>query len=377
MRSAVGTGLTALLGLPAEAVTAEIERRGAEVDLAAWNAPDATLVSGAASAVRGLVDDLSSAGTFARLLPGTIAFHSRFVGALPERLTARVDGLRPLDVEPLLISTVTGEAIAGSALTAEYWGRNLREPVRFQPAIERLAAAGYRTYIEVGAHPALLPSIKAVLGEGHRVLPTLRRGEPERTALLTAAADLYAAGVDLNWPAINGAATAARPALRFWSAARTRSGAAAAETPGAGAETDLAALVQAADDRPARITLVRDFICDELSRVLRIGRDRVDPDRSMALLGLDSIMGLELRRRLSATLGADVRVATLLRGATPGEVAAEVTDVLAATSPSPAAPEPVPVDDPEELDRLLDGLDDLSPAEVESLLDRLDSKGLA
>ncbi|MGQ5641026.1 acyltransferase domain-containing protein, partial [Streptomyces sp. EWL5.16] len=54
-----------------------------------------------------------------------------------------------------LYSTVTGEVATGSELDGGYWCRNLREPVRFDRALDRLLDDGHTVFVEISAHPVL------------------------------------------------------------------------------------------------------------------------------------------------------------------------------------------------------------------------------
>src|SRR5207245_939367 len=83
-----------------------------------------------------------------------------------------------------LYSTVTGQK-GELDLDARYWARNLREPVLFSLAVERLVADGHAIFLELSPHPILLPAVQQTLGhlvkEG-TVLRSLRRGEGEQAA---------------------------------------------------------------------------------------------------------------------------------------------------------------------------------------------------
>ncbi|WP_407288206.1 beta-ketoacyl synthase N-terminal-like domain-containing protein [Streptomyces sp. BP-8] len=224
MREATGTGGTALLGLAADEVRARIEAVGGAVDIAAWNAPRSTLIAGDGPTVARLVQQAASDGAFARVLPGTTAFHSRFVEPLHDRLADQMRDLAPQDVGATLISTVTGHPVDGGALDGAYWGRNLREPVRFAQAVRHLADAGCRTFVEIGAHPTLTPALletAADAGAEIIAVPTLRRGEPSRTALLYTAGALYESGTGIDLAAVNhGAAGVLRLPVRQWNRQR-------------------------------------------------------------------------------------------------------------------------------------------------------------
>ncbi|MEV4427173.1 acyltransferase domain-containing protein [Streptomyces sp. NPDC049602] len=197
MRRAVGTGRTALLGVDAEVAAALIERHGGAADIAAWNAPGSTLVAGDATTVRAVVDELAAQEVFSRLLPGEIAFHSRYLEPLRAEFAEAARGIEPRATIGALVSTVTGDVVDGPALGHEYWADNLRRPVRFVQAVDTLVGLGCRTFVEVGAHPTLSPSLTeccAARGVEPLVLPTLRRGEGEQENVLRTVWELRRAG---------------------------------------------------------------------------------------------------------------------------------------------------------------------------------------
>ncbi len=109
--------------------------------------------------------------------------------------------------------------------------------------------------------------------------------------------------------------------------------------------------------------------------MLRMPTSSVDPAVPMNTLGLDSIMSLELHRRLEAALGVEVPVVRFLRGATTADIAAELAASLADGPGGPAdgaaAPRHAELEDPADIERLLAELDDLPEEEVDSLLQRL------
>ena len=67
-------------------------------------------------------------------------------------------------------------------LEADYWYTNLREPVRFAPTVERMAADGYRHFVELSPHPSLVTAVRTVAEDrGHedlRAVGSLRRDSP-------------------------------------------------------------------------------------------------------------------------------------------------------------------------------------------------------
>ncbi|MFZ4238731.1 acyltransferase domain-containing protein [Streptomyces murinus] len=588
MRKAVGTGRTALLGVAAEQAEALIAAYGGAADIAAWNAPGATLVAGDAGTVEAIVAELTGREVFARVLRGDIAFHSRCLEPLRAEFTEAARELaRPRDCGERLVSTVTGALLDGSRADAAHWGANLRAPVRFAQAVDTLLELGCRTFVEVGPHPTLGPSLTdccAARGITPLVLPTLRRGSAEQESVLRTLWELRRAGAvppagghrvrflaavtdaaprpalrgraaqfagqvaaaalsaldpagpaTVTWdsaddlvpeatsvlatPAAPGADTVAVHArtphtgwLRLATACRAfgdhdaghpgagpvcasplpdlaeltarcavhryvadtavesaaedgddvlvrlrpgtgtgprarlelalrvtaavldahaptalhgitghdggpaayvhvlRDGEGAARTTvldadgravlhigrslwrsrtAAGPETavpdrtgeaagagalDLAALRAAGTD--SRLAVLTEWVRETSAALLRTGVDRVPALKPLNRLGVDSVIGLELRRRVAAVFGAEISVVRLLRGATPADLAADLSDWLTAepdAGPATAVPTraALDLDDPADVERLLDDLDALSPEEVDSLLGRL------
>ncbi|MGO4430136.1 acyltransferase domain-containing protein, partial [Streptomyces sp. MCAF7] len=98
-------------------------------------------------------------------------------------------------------STVFGGPV-GEELEADYWYRNLREPVRFAATVERMVADGYRYFVELSPHPSLLTALRTVAedsGGDLVAVGSLRRDEDGPTCLDRAAAELYVHGREIDW----------------------------------------------------------------------------------------------------------------------------------------------------------------------------------
>ena len=117
---------------------------------------------------------------------------------------------------------------------------------------------------------------------------------------------------------------------------------------------DLAQRLLLLEDTEARQALVEEEILGAVARVLGLDRSRLDPGQPLNLLGVDSLMAMELRARLETALGVTVSVVDLLRGLSGADLAAGVLEQLA------------PAD--EEVARLLEEVEQLSQEEVQELL---------
>ena len=54
-----------------------------------------------------------------------------------------------------MCSTVSGAPVGPELLTPQYWVRQVRETVRFAPAVRSLVDAGVRRFVEVGPDAVL------------------------------------------------------------------------------------------------------------------------------------------------------------------------------------------------------------------------------
>ncbi|MET8545885.1 type I polyketide synthase, partial [Kitasatospora sp. NPDC004799] len=85
------------------------------------------------------------------------------------------------------------EELDTSALDADYWYRNLREPVLFDQATRLLLDHGRTVFVEVSPHPVLVPVMDGV------ATGTLRRGSGGRQEFHLALARLHTQGVAVDW----------------------------------------------------------------------------------------------------------------------------------------------------------------------------------
>lgn len=169
--------------------------------MAAHLAPTETVVAGRREAVRALVERLEADRVRCRLIRIDAASHSPLVGeALPE-LRAKLAALTPQPPTRTWLSTVDRTDKPPTA-DAEYWVRNLRQPVRFTEVVSELAGRGTCTLVEIGPHSVLGSSIRATLRAGGMddalVVSTGARGTSERVSLLAALGALYCKGFNLD-----------------------------------------------------------------------------------------------------------------------------------------------------------------------------------
>ena len=189
-----GHGAMASIALP----EAEVVRRwGTTVAVAAVNGPQATVIAGAPEVLAGIAAACAAEDVRAKILPVDYASHSPHVEPLRAPLATALAGIRPRTADIPFYSTVTGEPLDTTTLTADYWFTNLRRTVQFEPTVRRLHADGHTTFLEVSPHPVLTGVTEEITGG--TALGTLRRDEGDRRRFLTALADAYVAGLPVDW----------------------------------------------------------------------------------------------------------------------------------------------------------------------------------
>jgi acyl transferase domain-containing protein/acyl-CoA synthetase (AMP-forming)/AMP-acid ligase II/acyl carrier protein len=202
MRRVAGRGKTAAVALmPGEAERLLADHPG-RLSLAAVNGPNALTLSGDPEVISTVVASLQGQGVFARMLPVDCALHSAQMDPLQPELEQALAGLSPQPAAIPFYSTVTGRRVEGEALGAAYWGRNLRETVRFTAAVEQLLDGHHTVFLEIGPHSSLVPALAQMLqqrGELAIVVSSLRRGGDDRECLLQALGTLYTLGHPVDW----------------------------------------------------------------------------------------------------------------------------------------------------------------------------------
>ncbi|QLQ35709.1 type I polyketide synthase [Micromonospora robiginosa] len=199
-----GDGGMVSVATTADEATETITRWAGRTSLAAVNGPTAVVVSGDVAALDELVAHYESRDVRVRRVPVDYASHSAHVEPLRAQLLARLADVTPRSGTVRFRSTVTGDWLDTADLDAYYWYRNLRQTVGFDDAVRSLVDAGYRTFVEVSAHPVLTMAVQdsaeAAAGPGAAtVTGTLRRDEGGLDRFHRSVAALHVAGTAVDW----------------------------------------------------------------------------------------------------------------------------------------------------------------------------------
>jgi len=205
LQKATGKGKTAAVGISVAEAQTLIESHHGRLFIAAINSPKNVTLSGEEESLLEILDKISDQEVFQRMLNVNYAFHSHHVAGCSTEMITAVNDIKPKAAGIPIISTVTGQPVSGNEFGPAYWGDNIRQTVKFAPAIDWLIANNYRTFIEISAHPVLTLSIAQCLSarnvEGNSI-PTLQRKKSDQRCLLETIGTLYTNGQTINWSAI-------------------------------------------------------------------------------------------------------------------------------------------------------------------------------
>ncbi|MCC6191127.1 MAG: amino acid adenylation domain-containing protein [Anaerolineales bacterium] len=377
MQALPAGGAMASVFAPESVVADDLARFSTDVALAALNGRESTVISGTGTAVEAVLAALQARGVKTRRLNVSHAFHSPLMAPMQAEFEREARALEFAAPCLPLISNVTGQLLT-TAPDAPYWRDHVRAPVQFARGMESLAALGIDTFIEIGPQPVLLGMGRRCLQNEEALwLPSLRPGQADWRVLAHSLGLLYTRGAPVDWAGFDHDYARLKLSLpsypfersRYWLSARKPPAAAPAPSPADEASAlrtavDFLAQVDPAqlrelgfrlervdpqaqtapqaagavplfgraalaalphDERP---TALRSLLARELGQVLGLGSQPVDAHRPLNLLGLDSLMAVELKNRIERALELEVHLVELLEGPTLTELARRLNERL-------------------------------------------------
>jgi amino acid adenylation domain-containing protein len=326
------------------------------LSLAAENAPNASVVSGATDDVEAFRLALDADGVACRALHTSHAFHSTMMDPVLAAFEAEVAAIRLSTPRLPIISTLTGLPLSDADATSPaYWARHLRQTVRFSPALLHALEDSTHAFLEVGPRTSLtLLARQHAQSRGRSIVASLSDGPAdERAAWLAAAGSLWSAGAELRTDAFDHRDNRRRVRLptypferkRHWIDARVP----ASVTAIAAATSIVAPRITpvvpesampmpsapASNARPQRLVgellaLFEDVSGTEL--------DGVDPASHFVELGLDSLSLTQVALQLQKTYALKITFRELMDACSSFERLAAHIDRLLPAEGQPAAP---------------------------------------
>ncbi|MEU8384993.1 beta-ketoacyl synthase N-terminal-like domain-containing protein, partial [Streptosporangium sp. NPDC048865] len=350
--------------LPPEVMDDRLAPWAGRLTVGAVNGPSSVVVSGDDEALAEMTAEWADTVRMRRVNID-YASHSSVVEQIEERLAPLLAPIRPRGSAISFYSTVTGAPLDTAELDGGYWYRNLRRPVDFRGAVERLLADGFGPFVEVSPNPVLVGSVQeSARAAGRPVVAvcTLRKHDAGVSRVMTSIAELHVNGVEVGWERLLPAGsrvelpTYAFQRDRHWLEESGREGErergeAGPRTGSAPASVQAPGSASADDGRPdgtggpdgvppgpgGPLDLVRDACAAVLGSY---DPDGIDLGLPFKELGFDSAMLVELTTRLRPDGGPALTATVLFDHPTPARLAAFLGSTTA-TGSEPPPPEPV------------------------------------
>ncbi len=177
------------------------------VDVAGLNAPTQVVVSGDMGPVVALGEALAAEGVRGTPLAVSHAFHSHRMEPMLAAFRDEASAVAFASPSAAFVGNVTGtvyapgDATSTGPTSAADWVRHVREAVRFADGAAAVERLGVTVGVEVGPHPVLAALCRSC---GLRVpmLAVGRRKRSDRMMIVRALAELWEAGVNVDWAAV-------------------------------------------------------------------------------------------------------------------------------------------------------------------------------
>lgn len=146
--------------------------------VAGVNAHNSVTISGPVEDVRQFKSLSQMSRHVVHVLDIDYPFHHPIIDSEREAFLRDIPKLTPKSGHTVFISTVTGTEMEGDELDADYWWRNVREPIAFEAAVSLAVAKGCNLFLEISPRPILSNYVIETAKQqsaAAAVLPTLSR----------------------------------------------------------------------------------------------------------------------------------------------------------------------------------------------------------
>ena len=199
-----------------------------DLEVCVYAAPTQTVIGGPPEQVDAIIARAESEGKFARKFQTKGASHTQQMDPLLGELAAELQGIKAMSPTAGIYSTVhEGSYIKPGAdpiHDVDYWKKGLRHSVYFTHGVRNAVDSGHTTFLELAPNPVALMQVGLTTASAGlhdaQLIPTLARKQDEVESMISAMAQLYVYGHDLDiWtlftPAAGPADYANIPPTRF------------------------------------------------------------------------------------------------------------------------------------------------------------------
>lgn len=294
-----------------------------DLDMAARNGPEVTVVAGPVAQLAAFRERLAAAGIRCRTLPAQRAFHSRMMAGAARLLGVEADRIAQRPRTIAVVSSIDGGLLGKGLPRAEgYWAAQLRSPVRYHDALLTGLGLPDPVLVEVGPGTALTGAARETTQDGRRVPGFALQPRPAERAdagdVLAGLGGLWTAGATVDWAAVRGDSRARRVALPTYPFARTRHWLDAAPA-------------RPAEDPPQPAAEPAGEGGDEVLKEIielwgrMLGSPEIGPDANFFTLGGESLLFIRMISQVQRRFGVRVQTEALSADPTPRVLAGLVT----------------------------------------------------
>lgn len=314
---------------------ADLLPRLGRLSLAAVNKPANCVVAGPVEEVQTLYQQLEAEQIPCKMMSASRAFHSSMMEPVLERFVAAVRQVRLKPPHLPYISNVTGDWIRKEEATdPAYWGKHLRQTVRFSDGIRVLQQLSASIFLEVGPGNVLSRFARSHLSANAalNVIPSLRHPRDPREdehCLLEAAGKLWLNGVSINWEGFYMHERRQRLPLptypferqRYWIEASREQKQAEASSACQDGESDMLPIIDKDSDvqtpvagnsaTTSRQAAILKRLKELVSNVLGEGVETLNSDANFFQLGLDSLVLIQTNHMIKDIFDVEISMRQL------------------------------------------------------------------
>lgn len=196
-------GMCSILASKQETVEL-LSKAGVRLDIAALNAPQLTTLSGSYKDIEAFVEYANDKKIFCQSLKVERAFHSYLLEPIIEQYRKVLEKVKFRAPLIPIVSTLDSEILSLEKISnPDYWLRQMRQPVNFVQAINKVHEMNARCFIEIGPGYTLKTLSQRIVDEKNstilNICPSPRELNKEKETLYTSLGKLWEIGCEVKW----------------------------------------------------------------------------------------------------------------------------------------------------------------------------------
>ena len=134
-----------------------------DVDIANYNCPGQTVITGLKPAVEKAAKILNESGA-KRVIELNVSgpFHSKFLKTAGEKMSVELEKINLTELEIPYVTNVTGEYVSDISKTKELLVKQISSPVKWEQSVRNMINNGVDTFVEIGPGKILAGFIRKI-----------------------------------------------------------------------------------------------------------------------------------------------------------------------------------------------------------------------